>query len=61
MFSSVLALDGQERTRTHMERNLVEAEASLAHIVNHLSREVQTRSRCCHRALELGIDRLVAL
>ena len=56
----VLLLDGQERTRTHVQCNLLKLNALALQLLDQFRGEVQTRSRSRHRALETRIDGLVA-
>ena len=53
MLGGIVALDGQERACTHVERNLIKDKAIGSHLRNHLIGEVQTRRRGSNRALEL--------
>ena len=60
VLGGVVALDGEERSGTHVKCNLVKIKALLLHLRNHFVCEVQTCCRCSYRAFELGIYGLVA-
>ena len=58
--ADVLALDGAECSRAHMQRQFLALDASGVNLLEDALCEVQACRRGCHRALYLGIDRLVS-
>ena len=55
----VLALDGTERACSDVQRHLLALNAAGIDVAEHTLREVESRRWRRHRALYLGVDRLV--
>ena len=61
MLLDVVFLDGTERAEADMQRHIADVHTLLLNLFQQLRREVQSRRRRGRAALDLGVDRLVAL